>query len=60
MIISTITAGLIFGLSHSPAVIALLVNANSIVVTHVASDYFPNAKGGLTPFNVDARYVGYS
>lgn len=60
MIVSAITTGLIFGLSHAPTIIALPDNANSIVVTHVASDYFPNAKGDLTSFNVDARYVGYS
>ncbi|OBT63710.1 hypothetical protein VE03_06184 [Pseudogymnoascus sp. 23342-1-I1] len=60
MIVSTIITGLLLGLSHSPAVVALPAEANSVVVTHIASDYFPNAKGDLTHFNVDARYVGYS
>lgn len=60
MIISAITAGLLLGLSQSPIAIAFPTDANGVVVTHVASDYFPNAKGDLTPFNVDARYVGYS
>lgn len=60
MIISAITAGLILGLSQAVIVAALPADANNVVVTHVASDYFPNAKGDLTPFNVNVRYVGYS
>lgn len=60
MIVSAIIAGLLLGLSQAPIVVALPADANSVVVTHVASDYFPNAKSDLTPFNVDARYVGYS
>ncbi|KFY84539.1 hypothetical protein V500_09224 [Pseudogymnoascus sp. VKM F-4518 (FW-2643)] len=60
MIVSAIIAGILLGLSQGPIANALPADANSVVVTHVASDYFPKAKGDLTRFNVDVRYVGYS
>ncbi|OBT82427.1 hypothetical protein VE02_09385 [Pseudogymnoascus sp. 03VT05] len=60
MFLSGISTGILLGLFQDPIVVALPADANSVVVTHIASDYFPNAKGDLTRFNVDARYVGYS
>ncbi|OBT56503.1 hypothetical protein VE04_03152 [Pseudogymnoascus sp. 24MN13] len=65
MTVSAIITVLLLALSQDfivaaiPAA-AIPAAANSVVVTHVASDYFPNAKGDLTRFDVDARYVGYS
>ncbi|KFY57734.1 hypothetical protein V497_05310 [Pseudogymnoascus sp. VKM F-4516 (FW-969)] len=59
MFISTIIIGLI-GLSHIPIALTLPTETNSVDITHIASDYFPNAKRDLTRFNVDARYAGYS
>ncbi|KFY13243.1 hypothetical protein V492_03389 [Pseudogymnoascus sp. VKM F-4246] len=60
MIISLIAVGLLLGLSYDHIVHALPADVSSVVVTHIASDYFPNTKGDLSSFNVDARYVGYS
>ena len=39
--------------------VAQPVNASSFIVTHAASDHFPNAKGDLSPFDVDVKYIGY-
>ncbi|KAL9133577.1 MAG: hypothetical protein Q9175_005245, partial [Cornicularia normoerica] len=56
----TIIAGLLLGLSQIPSGIAQPVNTSNVVITHVASDYFPNAKSDLSPFDVDVRFVGYN
>lgn len=62
MISPTIIAGLLLGLSQFSSGIpqpAKPENTAGFIITHVASDYFPHAKGDLTPFDVDVHYVGY-
>ena len=59
MFSSTLIAGLLLGLSHMPSSVAQPVNASSFIITHVASDHFPHAKGDLSRFDVDVKYVGY-
>lgn len=54
-----IIAGLVLGLSQIPSGVAKPVNASDLIITHVASDYFPNAKSDLSRFDVDVRFVGY-
>lgn len=55
-----IIAGLVLGLSQIPSCVAKPVNASDFIITHVASDYFPHAKGDLSAFDVDVRYHGYN
>lgn len=62
MIFPTIIAGLLVGLSQFPGGLAQPTspaNATGFIITHAASDYFPHAKGDLTPYDVDVHYVGY-
>ncbi|KAJ5128376.1 hypothetical protein N7448_002094 [Penicillium atrosanguineum] len=62
MLSSTIIAGLFLGLAQIPGSVAqpfISDNSTDIIITHVASDFFPNAKGDLSPFDVDVQYVGY-
>ena len=54
-----IIAGLVLGLSQIPSGVAKPVNTSDLIITHVASDYFPNAKSDLSRFDVDVRFVGY-
>ncbi len=44
-----IIAGLVLGLSQIPSGVAQPTNASGLIVTHVASDYFPNAKVRTSP-----------
>lgn len=60
MLPTTIIAGLLLGLSQIPSGITQPVNASDFIITHVASDYFPNAKSDLSSFNVDVQFVGYN
>lgn len=60
MLAPTIIAGLVLGLSQVLGVVAAPVEDSKFVITHVASDYFPNAKGDLKKFDVDVQYIGYS
>ena len=70
MFSTAIITGLLLGLFQVPSVVAQPVNASSVVaqpvnasnfmVKHTASDYFPNAKGDLSPFDVHAQFVGYN
>ena len=59
MFSSTIIPSLLLGLSQINSGIAQPVNASSVIITHAASDHFPHAKGDLSPFDVDVKYVGY-
>ena len=52
-------AGLLLGLSQIPSSLAQPLNG-SFIVTHIASNYFPNAKGDLTPFDVDVQFTGFN
>ncbi|KAJ5888315.1 hypothetical protein N7495_008356 [Penicillium taxi] len=58
MISSTIVASLILGLAHIPSIIAQPVASNStdVLISLTASDYFPNAKGNLSLFDVDCLF----
>ena len=47
------------GLSQLPSSVAQPVNASGFIIKHIASDYFPNAKGDLSAFDVHAKFVGY-
>ena len=60
MFAPAIIASLLLGLSQIRSSVAQPVNASSFVITHLASDYFPNAKGDLSPFDVDVQFVGYN
>lgn len=60
MFSTAIITGLLLGLLQVPSVVAQPVNASNFIVKHTASDYFPNAKGDLSPFDVHAQFVGYS
>lgn len=60
MFSSTIIAGLLLGLSQIPSGVAQPVNSSDFIITHVATDYFPNAKSDLSRFDVDVRFVGYN
>ena len=60
MLYPTVFTGLLFGLCQLQSGNATPVNPSSFIITHSASDYFPNAKGDLSPFDVDVRYVGYN
>ena len=60
MLSSTIISGLLLGLYQIHSGVAQPVEANSFIVSHAASDHFPNAKGDMSPFDVDVRYTGYS
>ena len=60
MFSTAIVTGLLLSLLQVPSVVAQPVNASSFIVKHTASDYFPNAKGDLSPFDVHAQFVGYS
>ena len=55
-----IVASLLLGLSQIPNSVAQPVNASSLIITHVASDYFPNAKNDLSAFDVDVQFVGFN
>ena len=54
-----IIAGLLLGLSQIPSSLAQPVNG-SFIITHIASDYFPNAKGDLSLFDVDVQFTGFN
>lgn len=56
----TIIAGLLLGISQIPSGIAQPVDTSSFIISLNTSDYFPNAKGDLSPFDVDVRYIGYN
>ena len=56
----TIIASLLLGLSQIQSAVAQPVNASSVTITHLASDYFPNAKGDLSPFDVDVQFTGFN
>lgn len=60
MFSSAIIPSLLLGLSQIHSSIAQPVNASSVTVTLAASDHFPHAKGDLSPFDVDVKYVGYN
>ena len=36
------------------------VNASNFIIKHIASDYFPHAKGDLSAFDVHTRFLGYN
>lgn len=58
MFFSAIIPSLLLGFSQIHSGIAQPVNASSVIITLPASDYFPHAKGDLSPFDVDVKYVG--
>lgn len=60
MFSSAIIASLLLGLSRIPSAVAQPVDASSFIITLLAIDYFPNAKGDLSPFDVDVQFVGYN
>lgn len=60
MLAPTIIASLLLGLSQLPCGFAVPIEDSKFVITHMASDYFPNAIGDLKKFDVDVEYVGYS
>lgn len=60
MFSSSIIASLLLGISQIPSAVAQPVDTNSFIITHVASDYFPHAKGDLSPFDVAVEYIGYN
>ena len=55
-----IVASILLGLSQIPNSVAQPVNASSFIITHVASDYFPNTKSDLSAFDVDVQFVGFN
>ncbi|KAJ5690922.1 hypothetical protein N7488_012489 [Penicillium malachiteum] len=62
MLSPTYIASLLLGLAQIPSIVASpvsLKNSTDFVVTLTASDYFPNAKGDLSPFDVDCLFAGY-
>ena len=61
MFLPAVAAGLVLGLSQISGVAAQPVDpSNSFIITHSTKDYFPQAKGDMTPFDVDVRYTGYN
>ena len=60
MLSRTLIAGVLLGLSQIPSGIAQPVDTSSFIISLTTSDYFPNAKGDLSPFDVDVRYLGYN
>ncbi|KAL8640364.1 MAG: hypothetical protein Q9228_002706 [Teloschistes exilis] len=65
MFSSTIIAGLLLGLSQvqnglAQPVDTQPVNASSFIINHSASDYFPDAKGDMSLFDVNVRFAGYN
>ena len=60
MFSTAIITGVLLGFLQVPSVVAQPVNASNFIVKHIASDYFPHAKGDLSPFDVHAQFVGYS
>ena len=60
MFAPAIITGLLLGASQIPSGVAQPVNASNFIITHVASDYFPNAKSDLSPFDVDVQFIGYN
>ena len=59
MFSTAIIAGLLLGTSQIPNGVAQPVDPSNFIVKHIASDYFPNAKGDLSRFDVHAQFVGY-
>ena len=60
MFSTAIITGLLLGLFRVPSAVAQPVNASNFIVKHLASGYFPHAKGDLSPFDVHAQFIGYS
>ncbi|KAJ5952202.1 uncharacterized protein N7479_010615 [Penicillium vulpinum] len=66
MLSSTLITSLILGLSQLitgsalPSTQAASAPSSGFIISHAASDYFPDSKGDLSAFDVDVRYVGYS
>ncbi|CAI7664983.1 unnamed protein product [Penicillium glandicola] len=64
MLSTSIITTLILGLTQITTGSALPATPtptpSGFIINHVAADYFPNTKGDLSAFDVDARYVGYS
>ena len=60
MFAPAIIASLLLGISQIPSGVAQPVNTSSFIISLTASDYFPGAKGDLSPFDVDVRYIGYN
>ncbi|KAL9582187.1 MAG: hypothetical protein Q9212_003441 [Teloschistes hypoglaucus] len=65
MFSSTIIAGLLLGLSQIQGGLAQPVNTQSVnsssfIINHSASDYFPDAKGDMSLFDVNVRFAGYN
>ncbi|KAF5857416.1 hypothetical protein ETB97_005800 [Aspergillus alliaceus] len=61
MLPSTIFTGLV-GLAQISSSVAQPVisdDSTDIIISHAASDFFPNAKGDLSCFDVDVQYSGY-
>lgn len=56
LIASLLGLACLSGTSASPV---SSTNSTNIIVTHIASDYFPEFKGDLSRFDVDVEYVGY-
>lgn len=59
MFSSAVIVGALLGFSQIPSGIAQPVNASTFIIKHIASDYFPDAKGDLSPFDVHVQYAGY-
>ena len=57
MFSTAIIAGLLLSTFHVPTGVAQPVNPSSFIVKHIASDYFPDAKGDLSHFDVHAQFV---
>ena len=55
----TIIAGLLLSISQIPSGVTQPVDNTSVIVSLTASDYFPHAKGDLSQFDVNVRYIGY-
>lgn len=60
MFSSAIITSLVLGLSQIHGGVAKPVNASSVTITLAASDHFPHAKADLSPFDIDAKYIGYN
>ena len=60
MLSSTIISGLLLSLHQVHNGVAQPVANNSFIISHAASDHFPNAKGDMSAFDVDVKYTGYS
>ena len=60
MLSSAIITGLLLGLAKLHGGVAQPVDVDdSIIITHDASDHFPDAIGDLSAFDVDVKYTGY-